>query len=214
MQSLMESKWPDIIIDEETTKWYNSQVPTDEERAKELKEVMGYMLGDGMERRFCHNDCNPTNLLYDEENDKVTLVDFEMCGLGKTVGDLCNVLFTTAAGMAPEPDAHYHSLEIQREVTRTYLTELKRLDEPGSDVTDEEVERLRNMAEAYFICGGFFFHIIAARIASQAAQHMDPKIFLGLSIARLQWYQKNKDKMLQLGPGAQVKSPSGAAGSE
>ncbi|XP_064651087.1 ethanolamine kinase 1-like [Lineus longissimus] len=196
VNDLSEMGWPDVIVDEETTQWFLSQVTTEDVRKKELTLILDSIRNLGEERIFCHNDCNPTNVIFDEENDRVTLVDFEMCGLGQPFGDLTMILHLSATGYDPTPD-NRHSVELQKEFIRTYLAELKRLDGSSSDVTDKEVERLREITEAYFIAMTFFFHIIAVRLVSPG-RPIDPKVLLGTSTTRLKWYWKNRDRMLEI----------------
>ena len=52
---------------------FNSQVPTQEERKENMNMMMEKLINMGSpadDQVFCHNDSNPTNIIYDEENGK------------------------------------------------------------------------------------------------------------------------------------------------
>ncbi|XP_064642610.1 ethanolamine kinase 1-like [Lineus longissimus] len=196
-------EWPEVIVDEETTKWFNSEVPTQGERIKELDLVFGGLkvVTDnirGHELSFCHNDCNPTNVIYDEKEDHVTFVDFEMCGLAEPLMDLSNFLVTSATGLAPDPQGLYHSPEVSREVVLTYFREINKHDNIRDDVTEDKIQETLDIIEIIAIALLYFFHIAAVKIASLPERSMDPKIFLGLSLARLKCYWRDRARMIDL----------------
>ncbi|XP_064642119.1 ethanolamine kinase 1-like isoform X1 [Lineus longissimus] len=196
-------EWPKVIVNEETTKWFNSEVPTQEERRKELELVFGYMqaMMDGRygdKIPFCHNDCNPTNIIYDEENDHVTFVDFEMCGLGEPLADLGNFLISSAIGFAPDPQGLYHSPEVSREVVLTYLEEINKHDNIHDEVMEEQIQDTLDMVEVVAIAQLYFFHVALAKLANIPERSLDPKMFLGMSIARLKCYWRDRARMFEL----------------
>jgi thiamine kinase-like enzyme len=56
-----------VLVDEETTKWFNSKIQPLEQRKSECSMVADKIETVDLPTTFCHMDSNPTNLIYIEE---------------------------------------------------------------------------------------------------------------------------------------------------
>ncbi|XP_064630295.1 ethanolamine kinase 1-like [Lineus longissimus] len=191
--------FPEVIIDEETTKWYTSQVPTLEERQKEAKMLLERFNLAITPKTYCQGDANPTNLIYDEENDKVFLCDFECAGINQPISDLVSFLGGAASGMMPDPEGTEFSPEFKREFLHEYLRERNILDGEPEEVDEMLLTKYLTQMDIMELSWHYFWHLSAPMLAIAPARHgNDNKFFLKMGISRLEYFRKNRERMMAI----------------
>ena len=73
--------------------------------------------------KFCHNDLQPLNIIYDENAQRIHFIDFEYCGYNYQCFDIGNH-FAEYAGLEQMDFARYPSPDLQRRFIRAYLREV------------------------------------------------------------------------------------------
>ncbi|XP_064630714.1 ethanolamine kinase 1-like [Lineus longissimus] len=173
---------------------FNSQVPSFEDRKQEISMIIDKMRTASIPWTFCHIDCNPTNIIYLEEEDQVIFVDLEACGLCNPILDIANFLDGAASGFDGDPTARGFTREENKDFMRVYLAERNRLDKGSEKVDETELEKYLDITEMYQIGTCFMVHMMMTTLAMAGM----PKEYLEAGVGRLQHYRKNKDRMLSL----------------
>ncbi|XP_064625328.1 ethanolamine kinase 1-like [Lineus longissimus] len=198
LEELVVKPWPECIIDEETTKWYNSKVPSMEERQKEMKMLMELLRVKSIPKALCHGDCNPTNVIYDEENDKATLVDYEGAGISMPILDIAGFLGSAAYGFSPDPEGLDYTPEFKREFMMEYFREKNKLDGEPEEVDERVLSTYLTMLEIADIGFNYFWHMMATLLATAPTSHGDNSFFLKVGVSRLEYYYKHRERMLAM----------------
>ncbi|XP_064620979.1 ethanolamine kinase 2-like [Lineus longissimus] len=198
-EEMLTKPWPDVIIDEETTKWFTSEVPPMEERLREVRMLLERFKDDSITETFCHGDFNPTNVIYDEDNDKVTMIDFESSSISYPTYDFSAFFSTAASGLTSDPEGMMFSPEFKRDFLYEYLRERNRLDGGPGEVDERLLAKYAAMVEVTEICMNYFWFILSPMMALAPPRHgHDNKFFLRFALGRLQYYNRHRERMLAI----------------
>jgi ethanolamine kinase len=106
---------------------------------------------------FCHNDLLPGNVIYTEERNSVTFIDYEYAEVNYQAFDIGNHFAEFPGVNASGIDyTKYPSPEYQRAWIRVYLEEYKE-----SSVTDADVEELYKHANKFALSSHFLWALWA-----------------------------------------------------
>lgn len=108
---------------------------------------------------FCHNDLLPANVIYTEESNKVTFIDYEYSEVNFQAFDIGNH-FAEFPGIGSNNKIDYNKYpckEYQLNWIRVYLEEYK--DTKVSRVTNEDVEELYRHVNKFALASHFLWCI-------------------------------------------------------
>lgn len=89
---------------------------------------------------FCHNDIHSANIIYNEETDKINLIDYEYAGPNYLAFDIANH-FCEFAGVENVDYSLYPEESVQKMWIEMYLDEKEKLQNKGP-VKAEDIDRL------------------------------------------------------------------------
>ncbi|XP_064641041.1 ethanolamine kinase 1-like isoform X2 [Lineus longissimus] len=146
MKQLLDN-WPQVIIDEETTAWVNNQIPPLKDRQAEFDLLLNRFDALNIPETLCHGDPNPTNMIYNEQEDSIILVDYEMVGMMNPLYDLAGFMGTSAFGLLPDIESLEHTKDYQRTFVKEYLEKLAIIDKCEEPVTEDKIEGVYNIIQ-------------------------------------------------------------------
>ena len=144
---------------------------------------------------FCHSDMNGLNLIYNSEEDAVTMIDFEFSGPNYLAFDIGNH-FCEFAGLDTVDYNLYPDEALQKLWIGMYLEEAARLkgEEPGS-VTDAAVHLLYREANKFALVSHLFWCIWA--LLQGALSDIDFN-YVGYAGTRFAEFQRRKEAFYPL----------------
>ncbi|XP_064624091.1 ethanolamine kinase 1-like [Lineus longissimus] len=199
MIGLMLEAWPIPIANPELHEKFYKDMYTADEFRRETALFAGDVQGgfEGIKDTLCHNDPNATNFIYQEDQGRTVLIDYEMSGLGSPIRDLGTYICMSALSIKDgDVDLKKHSPEYVRTFARTYLEELKKLNGDNSPVTDQLVEKYNILIERSILVFFLFTAIFIPQFVG-SSDKVDPKTMIEVTLGRLDWYKKNKDRILK-----------------
>lgn len=129
-------------------------LPSKAKLREEFTELYAALVSTNSPVLFCHNDLLLGNVVYTEERNKVTFIDYEYAEINFQAFDIGNH-FAEFPGIDSNSGidyTKYPSREYQLAWLRAYLEEYK-----GSDVTDAEVELLYKHVNKFALSSHFLW---------------------------------------------------------
>ncbi|XP_064652295.1 ethanolamine kinase 1-like [Lineus longissimus] len=197
--------WPTSYFDAECQKLIDShEFPTKEEFIVE-KADMEKMLGDlDLACGLCHNDSGLGNVIFNEEKDRVIMIDYDICGYNYQLLDLAQYTVSAALGFPKKsPETAVRALfppGQQRDICRAYLETLRQLDSWDRDVVDADVERLYVQLlkiSFYFIIYGVSACGIMASVPN-VGPGVSPREYITSGIGKWNWYKEEKERIMTM----------------
>ncbi|XP_003387510.1 PREDICTED: probable ethanolamine kinase [Amphimedon queenslandica] len=141
---------------------------------------------------LCHNDLLCGNIIYNEEEDNVSFIDFEYAGLNPRAYDIADHFCEFVGIDIKDIDyTKYPGEELQKKWLRMYLTELK----GTSDISDTDLHQLYREVNKYALAAHLMWTIWGLIQASIATIDFD---YLTYSSVRYNEYLAKKEHFLSL----------------
>lgn len=198
----MKTQFPDEsnVKDEETKRRLREEFPNKEELKMEM-EILKKMMKDLKPKTaFGNCDMNPTNLIYNEELDKMYMVDFEYCGRTYIGYDLAAMISGLWNGLSENPsiDVVLPPDDWLKKFIRAYLEISNEVAGKG-DTKVEEKEVMELLKEyryltLMFLFGVFIFFFCNIKNEKQTIASADD---LTVAKAWLEFYQKVKSDIFK-----------------
>lgn len=153
-----------------------------EKEIDEMEELVG-----NCDVRFTHNDLLSQNIIYNEEKDVISFIDFEYSGYNYRAFDIGNH-FNEFAGFEIDK-SQFPDEKTQATFVRYYLEEVLQ-----RTPTDEEVEKLRRETMIFSLLSSLYWGLWGIFQASCSIIDFN---FLGYGITRIEWYFEWKSKVLE-----------------
>lgn len=130
-------------------------LPTKAKFREEFDELYEALIATKSPVLFCHNDLLPGNVVYTENQEKVTFIDYEYAEPNFQAFDIGNH-FAEFPGVSGDGIDYtkYPSREYQLDWIRAYLEEYKE-----TDVTDDEVEELYKHVNKFALSSHFLWSL-------------------------------------------------------
>jgi ethanolamine kinase len=138
---------------------------------------------------FCHNDLLLGNVVYTEEKNCVTFIDFEYAAYNYQAFDIANH-FLEFAGVEDVDYNKYPSKEFQFDWLKTYLEEYK------GGYSEDDVDRLYHQVNKFVLVSHLFWGIWALIQTEHSYIDFD---FLGYATIRFDEYFAKKEELISLG---------------
>jgi ethanolamine kinase len=144
---------------------------------------------------FCHNDLLLKNIIYNEDNQKVSFIDFEYVAYNYQAFDIANH-FCEYAGMELVDFSLYPDRQYQLGWLRAFLeASFEHAGRPSSNVTDLDVERLYVQVNKFSLACHIFWSLWALIQARFSTIDYD---YIDFARQRLAEYWRRKDEFLHL----------------
>ncbi|XP_022237859.1 ethanolamine kinase 1-like isoform X2 [Limulus polyphemus] len=174
-----------------------SELPSKQELETEVTYLENHLVQLGSQIVFCHNDLLGNNIVYNEEKEKVTFIDFEYSDNNFQAFDIGNH-FCEFAGLEPYQPELYPCKEFQKEWIKVYLEEwhyLKGCHCHITEVPPEDVNSLYVQVNKFALAAHLLWGMWSLVQASHSALDFD---YLGYAKCRIGEYYKKKEKFLAL----------------
>jgi len=184
---------PDKFTDQTKDERVKTAFPSVARLRDEFNELYSALEKTNSPVLFCHNDLLPGNVIYTEESNKVTFIDYEYAEPNHQAFDIGNH-FAEFPGIGSDniiDYTKYPSREFQLEWLRVYLKEFN----STPDVTDDEVETLYKQVNKFALASHFLWTCWSLIQAEHSTIDFD---FLRFGEIRYNEYLAKKDAFLSL----------------
>uniref|UniRef100_A0A336MXR1 ethanolamine kinase n=1 Tax=Culicoides sonorensis TaxID=179676 RepID=A0A336MXR1_CULSO len=181
---------PKRFSDPEKQKKFEELFPSLDALMLDFSSLYDHLLKTDSPLVFCHNDLLLGNVIYTEEEEKVTFIDYEYAACNFQGFDIGNH-FTEYAGVDEIDYDRYPSKEYQKNWLRVYLEEFK----APESVTDQEIEHLYATVNKFALASHYFWTIWALIQAEHSTIDFD---FMEFGFMRYSEYLAKKDAFLSL----------------
>lgn len=136
---------------------------------------------------FCHNDLLLGNIIYDEEAERVTFIDYEYGGVNYQAFDIANH-FDEYAGVSPMDHSRYPGPDIQLSWLRSYLQEYT-----GVTPTAQQLATLHWQVQQFSPVAHFLWTVWGLVQSEHSEIDFD---FFQFAASQYEGYQLKRDKYL------------------
>ncbi|XP_057669731.1 ethanolamine kinase 1 [Diorhabda carinulata] len=180
---------PDVFSDSDKNERYIKNVPHKSIIEQEVYKMRQIVENLGSPIVFCHNDLLLGNVIYNEQENKVTFIDYEYAAPNYQSFDIANH-FAEFVGLDKFDYSLYPDKKFQTSWIRTYLTELE-----GREPTDEQIETIYVQVTKTVLLTHIFWGIWSLVQAEHSTIDFD---YMGYAAVRFNEYFTKKDKFLNL----------------
>mmetsp|Transcript_2897 Transcript_2897/g.11039 ORF Transcript_2897/g.11039 Transcript_2897/m.11039 type:complete len:383 (-) Transcript_2897:100-1248(-) len=176
----------EVHFDDEESQRKLEEMQFEERILPEIEMVREIM--DGWDVVFCHNDVLGLNIIFNEEKQSYSFIDYEYCGHNYRAFDIGDHFFEHLGLTNIDPEA-YPDENQQRRFVRAYLRELH-----GREPSHQDVEVLRRQANIAGLASNLFWGTWALYQAKNSVINFD---YLLYGKQRFSAYFKLKEMLLQ-----------------
>ncbi|XP_058127024.1 ethanolamine kinase [Anopheles ziemanni] len=184
---LIPSTFSDPIKNERVWKVF----PRIDELRAEFEDLYRRLLETNSPIVFCHNDLLLGNVIYDEERERVTFIDYEYAAPNHQAFDIGNH-FTEFAGIDDIDYGRYPDRAFQLRWLGEYIREYRGI---GSAPTEGDVQRLYVQVNQYALASHFHWAVWALIQAEHSTIDFD---FVQFGTTRFLEYRAKRDEFLGL----------------
>ncbi|XP_042903874.1 ethanolamine kinase 1 [Parasteatoda tepidariorum] len=188
---LIPVSFPDPVKDER----FKSCIPSKEVLEEEVSSLKEHLMTLGSPVVFCHNDLLLKNVIFNEEKDEVTFIDYEYADYSYQALDIGNH-FCEFAGVEKFEPTLYPNKEFQVRFLKEYLVAWHQANEWSLDnVTEETVEALYVQVNKFALAAHLLWGLWALLQSAHSTLDFD---FLGYAKERIDEYFNQKPEMFAL----------------
>ncbi|XP_022082644.1 ethanolamine kinase 1-like [Acanthaster planci] len=191
-------KWlsilPDKFEDEEKQDRYVRTIASKEKLRQEVSQLKSVLTCLATPTVFCHNDNLLANIIFDEQKDKVSFIDYEYAGYNYQAFDIGNH-FCEFAGVEEVDYNLYPEKDFQIRWLREFLTTQNKANNIQKEITEKDLETLYVTVNKFALAAHMFWGIWALMQAHYSTIDFD---FLDYSKQRLDEYFRRKEAFLAL----------------
>ncbi|XP_002737227.1 ethanolamine kinase 1-like [Saccoglossus kowalevskii] len=191
-------KWyrncPREFKDPEKNARFKKDVVSHEQLGKEVDELGAALKPLNSPIVFCHNDLLLANIIYDEQTNSVSFVDYEYGTFNYQAFDIADH-FAEYAGVDEVDYNRYPEKEYQLKWLHKYLSDWYTMRGINKYVTKKDTEILYVQVNKFVLACHLFWGLWALIQSANSAIDFD---FLGYGIERLNEYFKRKEEFLSL----------------
>jgi len=183
---------PDTFSDPEKHQRVIDKLPSKAKLREEFNELYGALVKTNSPILFCHNDLLLGNVVYTEERNKVTFIDYEYAETNFQAFDIGNH-FAEFPGINSNSGidyTKYPSRDYQLDWLRAYLEEYK-----NAEVTDDDVETLYKHVNKFALSSHFLWSLWSLIQAEHSTIDFD---FVDFAAIRYNEYLAKKKPFLSL----------------
>ncbi|XP_070536927.1 ethanolamine kinase 1-like [Ptychodera flava] len=173
---------------------FKKHIPDYEQLGKEIEELMSVLVPLNSPIVFCHNDLLLGNVIYDEQTNSVSFIDYEYACYNYQGFDIADH-FCEFAGIDEVDFNNYPDKEFQLKWLKKYLSDWYTMSGINKYVTDKDVEKLYVVVNKFALASHFFWGIWALIQSAHSTIDFD---FLGYGIQKLDEYYRRKKEFLAL----------------
>ncbi|XP_077994783.1 ethanolamine kinase 1-like [Glandiceps talaboti] len=185
---------PREFDDAEKNARFQKEIPSHEQLGKEIDLLESVLKPLNSPIVFCHNDLLLANVIYDEQTDSISFIDYEYATYNYQGFDIANH-FAEYAGVEEVDYSLYPEKEYQKKWLREYLSAYYAMAGINRHVTDKELEKNYVQVNKFCLASHFFWGLWALIQSAHSTIDFD---FLGYGAIRLGEYFRRKEEFLAL----------------